>query len=110
MKKIMFVFLFLPALVFGQKLAEVGPKHSSLPSDALYILDDKVISYNDIVMDSKNNVVSVKSIAPEKINTIQILKDGAAIEKYGDAGKNGVIIMTSKKYAKKLKRHQSSPH
>ena len=40
---------------------------------------------------------NIKSITPESIETITILKDKAALEKYGEKGKNGVVIITTKK-------------
>lgn len=57
---------------------KVGP-------DPLYILDGKTISPNPL-----------GEIKSEDIESIEVLKDQAATELYGDAGKNGVIIITSK--------------
>jgi TonB family protein len=39
----------------------------------------------------------IKNINPENIESISVLKDAAAIALYGEKGKNGVIIMTTKK-------------
>ncbi len=35
-------------------------------------------------------------LVPEKIDAITVLKDGAAVEQYGEEGTNGVIIITTK--------------
>jgi TonB-dependent SusC/RagA subfamily outer membrane receptor len=40
---------------------------------------------------------NIESISTESIDKITILKDQAAIEKYGERGKNGVVIITTKK-------------
>jgi len=54
--------------------------------DPLFLLDDKEISKEEM-----------GKINPDNIKSIEVLKEGAAIEKYGDKGKNGVIIITKKK-------------
>ncbi len=40
---------------------------------------------------------SIKDIDPENIATINVLKGDKAIEEYGDKGKNGVVIIKTKK-------------
>ncbi|WP_245189326.1 TonB family protein [Lunatimonas salinarum] len=50
----------------------------------LYILDGKIIGSIDV-------------IDPVSIESISVLKDAKAINLYGDAAKNGAIIITSKK-------------
>ncbi|WP_162097979.1 M56 family metallopeptidase [Marinilabilia salmonicolor] len=39
---------------------------------------------------------TLSEISPESIEAIEVLKDKSATEKYGDEGKNGVILITSK--------------
>jgi TonB-dependent SusC/RagA subfamily outer membrane receptor len=51
----------------------------------LIIMDDKIISDEEF------------EINPDMIKELSILKDKTAIEMYGEQGKNGVIIITSKK-------------
>ena len=55
-------------------------------SDILYIVDGKEISYDQF-----------QSIDPKTIESMEVLKDKTAIEKYGDKAKNGVIIVNLKK-------------
>lgn len=43
---------------------------------------------------------SLNSIAPEDVETIDVLKDGSAAAIYGTRGTNGVIIITTKKQSK----------
>jgi TonB-dependent SusC/RagA subfamily outer membrane receptor len=52
----------------------------------LILLDGVAISYGDL-----------QKIDPEKLETVEVLKDKQAIEVYGEKGKNGVIIITTKK-------------
>ena len=39
----------------------------------------------------------VRSINPKSIERMEVMKDKAAIEKYGDKAKDGVILITLKK-------------
>jgi TonB family protein len=49
-----------------------------------------------VVLDGVTNV-SLDDIDPKNIESISVLKDGKAVNMYGSAAKNGVIIVTSKK-------------
>jgi TonB-dependent SusC/RagA subfamily outer membrane receptor len=49
------------------------------------VLDGKVIT-----------AVEMKKIDPNTIESINVLKDKAAVDKYGVKGKNGVVEITSK--------------
>ena len=55
----------------------------------LYIVDGKVAAAD----------FNLKSIDPETIESIDILKDKTTVEKYGEAAKNGVIIIKFKEEA-----------
>ena len=61
-----------------------GTKISSPPP--LYVLHDKQKEY---IIDS----TEVKHLNPNDIIDIKVLKGVAAVEKYGDNGNNGVIII-----------------
>jgi bla regulator protein BlaR1 len=54
--------------------------------DPLYIVDGKEIIKSEM-----------SDLSPEDIDKIEVLKGDSAIEKYGDKGKNGVILITTKK-------------
>jgi TonB-dependent SusC/RagA subfamily outer membrane receptor len=41
-------------------------------------------------------VSSIENIKPEDIESISVLKDNSAIQLYGEKGKNGVILITTK--------------
>ena len=67
-----------------------GVKHNdkttieNINSDLLYIVDGK-------------ETKSLKNLSAEDIYSITVLKDEAATKKYGKKGKNGVLIITTKK-------------
>jgi len=48
------------------------------------------------IIDGKETT-SLKNVSPEDIKSITILKDGAAEKLYGEKGKNGVVVITTKK-------------
>lgn len=50
-----------------------------------------------IVIDGKISNVKIESIDPNAIESINVLKDKPAIDKYGDKGKDGVLEITTKK-------------
>ncbi|MEJ6980918.1 energy transducer TonB [Pedobacter sp. P351] len=56
------------------------------PNPPLFILEEKEITAEQM-----------KQIKPADIEAIQVLKDKTATEKYGEKGKNGVVIITLKK-------------
>jgi len=67
-------------------------KITEIEKTPLYILDDKEVSKE-----------KADNLNTELIDSINILKGKEAINKYGDKGKNGVIIITTKTYANKTK-------
>jgi TonB family protein len=52
-----------------------------------------------IVLDGVITNIEINTIEPDKIQSISVIKDKSATDKYGDKGKNGVIEITSKKVA-----------
>jgi N-acetylmuramoyl-L-alanine amidase len=64
--------------------AETPPPPPPLPKNALYVVDGKIVS-----------VATVQSIDAAKIESIDVLKDEAAIKKYVAKGKKGVIEITT---------------
>lgn len=66
-------------------LAEMQPKKRPNLPGPLFILDDKQVT-SEIVY----------GLDPNKIESINILKDSASTAPYGDKGKFGVIIIASK--------------
>ena len=86
--------------VYGEKgkngVIEVTTKNATTASthDPLVIVDNKEVTKEEY-----------EKIAPEKIDHIDVLKpeSQAAKELYGDKGKNGVIVITTKAAQKKKK-------
>ena len=48
------------------------------------------------IIDGKKESIDISDINPENIHSISIYKDSAAIEKYGEDAKDGVILITTK--------------
>lgn len=72
-------------------------------SKPLFILDGVKLSQEDTSGNIEEDL-TIDGIDPDDIQQIEVLKDKKAIEKYGEEGKNGVIIITTKdpkKYKKK---------
>ncbi len=60
---------------------------------ALYIVDGIKIKADDTTGKTWGEVLNIPS---EKITSVTVLKGEDAIEKYGDEGKDGVILITTK--------------
>jgi TonB-dependent SusC/RagA subfamily outer membrane receptor len=58
---------------------------SDAKSKPLYILDGKEMTEDE-----------AKDINPDRIESIEVLKDSSAVTLHGDKGKNGVIIIKTK--------------
>lgn len=76
-----------PLQIIGYRADSTTAKNTN-PDKPLYIIDNKEPSVNEM-----------KALEPKDIESISVLKDQSAIEAYGSKGKNGVIIITTKKGA-----------
>lgn len=72
--------------------SEIRIKSSGNVQNPLYVIDGKVIKEGG----------DINAIKAENIESINILKDKTAIEKYGERAKNGVIEITLKKGVKSV--------
>jgi bla regulator protein blaR1 len=63
--------------------------------EPLVIIDGEKYNSGVIIEDEKINS-GMKSISRSDIKTIAVLKDSTATKVFGDAGKNGVIVITTK--------------
>ncbi|EOR94765.1 Regulatory sensor-transducer, BlaR1/MecR1 family [Arcticibacter svalbardensis MN12-7] len=76
-----------PVVVVGYNTNTINMNDNSVPSfNGLLIIDGKETPSSNL-----------KSINPETIQSISILNNDEATKKYGAKGKNGVMIITSKK-------------
>jgi TonB-dependent SusC/RagA subfamily outer membrane receptor len=53
---------------------------------ALFVLDGRIL----------NDQAEVQNIDPARIDNIQVLKGAAAVERFGERGANGVVLITLK--------------
>jgi len=107
MKKLIFVFfLFISVSALAQssdsikKAAKPGTICICTPPDttksALYIIDGKIVKGK------------IDKINPNDILSISVLKSDSTTAKYGSAGANGVILITTKGYATQQYRKKFS--
>jgi TonB-dependent SusC/RagA subfamily outer membrane receptor len=92
MKKLIYTFallLFVSAASFAQETKKEGSIKL-----ILFILDDVEMPSNDL-----------GSIKSEDIESVTVLKEKTAVEPYGEKGKNGVVIITTKKYKEKKSKY-----
>ena len=57
-----------------------------------------------IFIDGKESAVSIKDIDPDRIESVSVLKNESATSVYGEKGKNGVILITTKRINKSPER------
>lgn len=100
-KTFLAALVFLPVLLMAQQRES---EKTGLPAEPLYVLDGKIVKNSELLRDSAQRVITVKSIDPTDIESIQILKGVSAVEKYGEAGKNGAVILTTKSYLQKSRK------
>lgn len=96
MHKIIAISL-LTALSYGSAFCQIATKDSSAEKTAMSIIRKNPLLILDstiIVRDSLQNV------SPEDIADITVLKEESATAAFGDKGKNGVIIIETKKFAR----------
>jgi len=60
-----------------------------------------------VIVDGKESLHGMNSVNVSDIHTIQVLKDASATAIYGDKGKEGVILITTKEYAASHKNEMS---
>ncbi len=75
----------VPAEAPAPPLPPPPPPTPPLPKDALYVVDGKI-----------STIAKVIIISPDKIESINILKANAAVKKYGEKGRKGVIEIITK--------------
>jgi TonB-dependent SusC/RagA subfamily outer membrane receptor len=67
------------------------------PRDVLYVLDGRVLARGD----SASVPTAVRDLDPSTIDTIEVLKGASAKRAYGDAGASGVVIIKTKRAARR---------
>jgi len=77
-----------------------GTSTMSSNSQPLIILDGVPLSSGDMGVLSGSNYNAMADINPNDIESIEILKDGAATAVYGSRAANGVVLITTKKGSK----------
>jgi len=88
-----------------KSVEEQVEKSKELPQP-LFVIDGvkKVISQEP--GEKKKDLDAALNISPSDIESISVLKGQDAIDKYGEEGKNGVILITTKSYILKGRQKQ----
>jgi TonB family protein len=55
-----------------------------------------------VIVDGKITDIVANEIDPESIHSVDVLKDNAATDKYGEKGKDGVIVIITKKHFQEM--------
>jgi TonB-dependent SusC/RagA subfamily outer membrane receptor len=58
---------------------------------------EPLIVLDGVIKDNDNYKLTLQKLDPENIQSITVLKDASATGLYGDKGKNGVLLITTKK-------------
>ena len=82
---------------YGENGSTITDNKITLGYPPLIILDGKRMPDN----------YGINSISPDNIESIEVLKDESATTNYGEAGKNGVIIITTKKKEKVVDTYEA---
>lgn len=86
------VLTLASSIAFAQSEDQDLWRHE-IESQPLFILDDKIITSDDL---------NSPNLDPTQIAKIKVIKPKNAIEQYGEQGKNGVVIITSKEKENQL--------
>lgn len=130
-KLIVILFVLTPCLCFAQRNdiqdIKVSEQAKTVPTETKSILDNNVSNVKIKAPEEKEFWINcgcsnktngnalvlidgierdVNDVNIEDIEGFRVLREKNAIAKYGEAGKNGVILITTKDYAKKLREEK----
>lgn len=97
---IVFMLLAIHALSHAQKNKETNDAKVSVTSSSQ---NKALIIVDGIKFSRKDSINILDSLNPETIERMDVIKGEQAILEYGEAGKDGVILVTTKTPAKKEK-------
>ena len=72
-------------------------EEAKLQAEQVKIFGDFIITNKPITIIDGKEVPGIEGINPADIESISVLKDASAMSRYGEKGKNGVIIIATKK-------------
>lgn len=91
-----------PKIAFGRPIAGSGSKSGTSPKVSVQVAGIGNSSSPAIYLKSQDGLkkiseANMSSINPDNIESVEVLKDKSATDKFGEDGVNGVIIITLKK-------------
>jgi outer membrane receptor for ferrienterochelin and colicin len=108
MKKLIVLPLLIVSFFLKGQANETESKPKTIsPTQPLYVLDGKIVAI-EIVKDSYGEKIVTPdgTTSLDQIEKIEVLKGDSAIKKYGDSGRNGVVIFTTKNFTQqKREKH-----
>jgi len=72
-------------------------EQAKLQTEQVKIFGDNIITNKPTIVIDGKEVPGIEGINPADIESISVLKEASAMSRYGEKGKNGVIIITTKK-------------
>ena len=104
----LYAFLAVPALAlflmaFSEKVyVEQDPQRESRSSnstgmDTLIIRNNSGVTGTPLYYIDDKEVKTISDLKPDDIESISVLKDASAMSRYGEKGKNGVVLVTTKR-------------
>lgn len=96
---IVFLLIAIPALSHAQKNKKTNNTKVVISSNQ----NQSLIIVDGIKFSRKDSINGLDSINPETIERMDVIKGEQALLEYGEEGKNGVILVTTKTSAKKEK-------
>ena len=113
MKTLLIVFLLATCIAVQaqekeiKQLSEVQVDKSKEFPKPLFVIDGVKKPISQDPVEKKKDLDAALNINPYDIESISVLKGQDAIDKYGEEGKNGVILITTKSYIlKERQKHK----
>ncbi len=114
MKKILFLLLFAPVFSNAQtKTSKTASDFEDFPSSlsfnskslstnikVLVVVDGVIKDNNELAGSASNSSKYPYTVGPGQLGSLTVLKSEKAMALYGSKGKNGAIVITTKKQAK----------
>jgi TonB-dependent SusC/RagA subfamily outer membrane receptor len=90
------LLIMMPALLQAQKSKKTDDKKVVTTSSETMNQSKALVIVDGVRMEPNDSLNYLDSINPDKIESVSVLKGEQAILQYGEAGKDGVILVTTK--------------
>jgi len=100
--------LFCVGLMVSSAAIAQQDTTSQKPTSPTYLFNTPLFVVDGLI--KKGTLVNgqwINDINPDTIDNIHVLKGDSAKYLYGELGKNGVVVITTKEFARKLKKKEA---